>query len=285
MRPGQWQEAVVAGVKKQAAESNGLGPKPELRWIKLTQLYMPTEYQRSVKSDASAKNINYIKANFNWAEFGALIVCPLAGSNPPQFAVMDGQHRFRAAEARGDISDLPCVVIGDREAKEQASSFVVINSKRVKLHSLQAYHAAVVAGDPDAVALADILKKCKVEVANMAISLKSTHPRMTCAVGSLLKMIGEYSEKQIVWVLTIIPEAYGDEKGMLRPNLIRTLANFIKEKPDTDRAAMIHALQEIDVDELEKDARGHRKIQGGTMANAMLTVIERKYNAAKKAVA
>jgi hypothetical protein len=71
-------------------KENGLGPKPELRWIKLTQLYVPSEYQRSVKSDASAKNINFIKTNFDWADFGALIVCPLPESNPPQYAVMDG---------------------------------------------------------------------------------------------------------------------------------------------------------------------------------------------------
>jgi hypothetical protein len=48
---------------------------------------------------------------------------------------------------------------------------------------------------------------------------------MTCAFGALLKMISEYSEKQITWVLTIIPEAYEDQKGMLRPNLIHNLAN------------------------------------------------------------
>ena len=39
---------------------------------------------------------------------------------------------------------------------------------------------------------------------------------MTCAVGTLLKMIAEYSEKQITRVLTVIPEAYEDQKGMLR---------------------------------------------------------------------
>jgi hypothetical protein len=30
--------------------------------------------------------------------------------------------------------------------------------------------------------------------------------------------------------------------------------------------------------------QGHRKIQGGTMTDAMLNVLERKYHAAKKAV-
>jgi hypothetical protein len=36
-----------------------------------------------------------------------------------------------------------------------------------------------------------------------------------------------------------------------------------------------HGTQEIDVNELEKDARGHRKIQGGTMTQAMMMVLVR----------
>jgi hypothetical protein len=113
---------------------DGLGPRPELRWVKLSQLYVPADYQRSVKSDASAKNINHIRTNFDWAEFGALIVCPLFGSSPPQFAVMDGQHRLRAAEARGDIDEVPCVIIAERAAGAQAGNLVNINSRRVALH-------------------------------------------------------------------------------------------------------------------------------------------------------
>lgn len=162
----------------QAEQSDGMGPKPELRWIKLSQLFIPTEYQRSVKSRASANNISYISTHFNWADCGALIVCPLAGAEPAQYAVIDGQHRFRAAEQHGSIDELPCVVISEREAQEQAKNFVVINSKRVKLHPLQEYHAAVVAGDPDAVALDDILKKCNVTVAAHTLNIKETHPRV-----------------------------------------------------------------------------------------------------------
>lgn len=258
-------------------EANDPGPKPKLLWSKLTQLYIPTEYQRSVKSRASETNIAYIRANFNWGDCGALIVSPLKDSTPPQYAVIDGQHRFRAAEAHGGIVELPCVVIDAKAAREQARNFVVINSKRVKLHPLQEYHAAVVAGEPDAVALQDILDKCKVTIASQALNIRETHPRVTLAVGTLLKMIQNFSEKQIIWVLTIIPEAYGDTPGMLRANLIRVVAQFIKAKPDADREKMIDALQSIDIDDLEKDARSYRQIQGGTMASAMLAVVERAY--------
>lgn len=126
---GRKGKAVAAAEEEQ---DDGLGQRPELKWVKLSQLFIPTDYQRSVKSDASAKNINHIRGHFSWAKFGSLIVCPIPGSNPPQFAVIDGQHRFRAAEARGDIAELPCVVISEREAREQAESFVAINSRRVR---------------------------------------------------------------------------------------------------------------------------------------------------------
>jgi hypothetical protein len=260
-----------------------LTDKPELKWIKLTQLYVPTEYQRSTKSNSSTKNINYIKLNFNWADCGTLIVCPLKGSKPPQYAIIDGQHRFRAAEARGDIAEIPCVVISEREADAQALNFVVINKRRVKLHPLQEYHAAVVAGDPDATALNDILKKCNIEMAAHAFSTDDTHPHVTQSVGTLLKMTHDFSEKQMCWILTIIPEAYGEARGMMRSCLIKVLGQFLKAHPDADRATMIAALQEIDVEDLQGDARAYRQIQGGSTTSAMLKVLERRYNAVKRA--
>src|SRR4051794_16831426 len=106
-----------------------LAKRPELKWIKLSQLYIPTDYQRPAKNSTSIANINYIKANFNWASCGALIVCELAKSKPAQFAVIDGQHRFKAAEAHGKIEELPCVVITPREAKSQANHFIEVNSR------------------------------------------------------------------------------------------------------------------------------------------------------------
>lgn len=269
---------------KQNDTAAGPGPKPDLRWIKITQLYVPTEYQRSTKSRASANNISYISSHFNWADCG-LIVCPLADSEPPQYAVIDGQHRLRAAEQNGGIDELPCVVIEERGLSSQARNFVVINSKRVKLNPLQEYHAAVVAGEPDAVALDAILKKCGVAIAAHTLVVKEMHPRVTIAVGTLLKMIQEYSEKQIVGTLTAITEAYPDTPGMLRANLIRVVGQFIKAFPDADRQALVAALQGIDVDDLEKEARTFKQIQGGTTSAAMLAVLERQYKKALRKAA
>ena len=150
-----------AGSRKLARNRPAPAQKPELRWIKLTQLYVPSEYQRPAKNATSLANINYIKTNFNWASCGALIVCELAKAKPPQYAIIDGQHRFRAAEGHGKITELPCIVISPREAQEQAKHFVEVNSKRIKLHGLHEYRAAIVAGEPTACMIDAILKKAK----------------------------------------------------------------------------------------------------------------------------
>jgi hypothetical protein len=257
--------------------------RPELKWIKLIELYVPTDYQRPAKNATSLANIGYIKTNFNWASCGALIVCQLAKAKPPQYAIIDGQHRFLAAKAHGEIGELPCVVISRREAQDQAKHFVEVNSKRIKLHNLHEYRAAVVAGEPNAVMLANLLNRAKITVPQYPIGKKQMPPRVTAAIGTLHKMMDTYSEKQILWALTIIPEAYDDEPGVLRASLIKAMAEWIKRHPETDRNTMIRTLQQIDLDDLEKDARAYRAIEGKRMPEAIMMVLEKKYAAAKRA--
>jgi hypothetical protein len=264
-------------------KATNLGTKPELKWIKLTQLYIPSEYQRPTKNATSLANINYIKQNFNWASCGALIVCELAKAKPPQYAVIDGQHRFKAAEAHGGIDELPCIVITPRESKEQAKHFVEVNSKRIKLHNLHAYRSAIVAGESTACMIDSLLKKAGIAVPEHPMGNKLCPPKTTQAIGTIAKLIDTYSEKQMLWALTIIPEAYEDEPGVLRASLIKAMAEWIKLHPDTNRDIMIATLQNIDLDELEKDARAYRAIDGKRTPEAFMMVIERKYNAVKRA--
>lgn len=255
--------------------------KPELKYVKIHSLYIPTDYQRSTKSRASQNNIAKIKNDFNWAQFGALVVCPLKGSKPAQFGIIDGQHRYNAALARGDIDELPCVVISQRVMTDQAKSFIAINEDRVPLHLLHKYQAMIMAGDPDALALQEILKKCNITIASHAFTNVEMPPRCTMAIGSLLKMMSDFTEKQMIWALTIIPDTYGDKPGMLTANLIKVMAKFIKEIPDAKRDVLIGVLQRIDMDTLKRDALTYRKIEGGTTVTAMFKVIEKKYNQKK----
>ena len=64
---------------------------------------------------------------------------------------------------------------------------------------------------------------------------------------------------------------------------MKAMAEWTAKQPDTDRAIMIRTLEGIDLDELEKDARAYRAIDGKGMPEACMAVIERKYIQAKRA--
>lgn len=170
---------------------NDPGPRPELRWVKLTELYIDPAYQRSAKSEASLKNLRYVQEHFSWAHCGALIVCHVPDKR--QYAVVDGQHRLIAAQARGDIDELPCVMVGGEDFVSQAKSFVVVNTERVVLNSLAKFHAAVAAGDPDAAAVQEILDECGMEAPRNPVPKGETLPRQVQAVGTLVGMLGSDS--------------------------------------------------------------------------------------------
>ena len=215
---GRKRNSVLWSVNSLWVTMKDLSQKPELKGRADRAFYVPSDYQRPAKNSTSLANIHYIKANFNWASCGALIVCQLAKSKPPQYAIINGQHRFRAAELHGKIFELPCIVISPREAQEQAKHFVEVNSKRIKLHSLHEYRAAVVAGEPGAISVANLLKKAKITVPEHPIGNKQMPPRTTAAIGTLHKMLDCYSEKkQILWALTVIPEAYEDTPAFCGP--------------------------------------------------------------------
>ncbi len=75
------------------------------------------------------------------------------------------------------------MVINDLDLKKQAKSFVVMNTKRVKLHNLGAFHAAVAAGEEDARALKSILDEAKITIPDSVRAKGETFPRETQAVG------------------------------------------------------------------------------------------------------
>lgn len=226
---------------KAAKQLNNPGTKPELSWRKPSELFVDHRYQRTTGSTNSKANIRQMVEYWSWACCGALIVGFVPSKK--KFAVIDGQHRLEAAIQRGDIEYLPCLVISAEEMKVQAKSFQSINNKRLQLTVMAKYYAALAAEDVDEVHLQKLLDSCKISITTTPAARGQTEPRETSAIGTLLRMQKEYNEKQIKWALTIIPEAYGDRKGMLRAQLIKALAEFIKRNPAADRQIMIQTLQ------------------------------------------
>lgn len=97
-------------------------------------------YQRSlVTQDA----VLAIAANWSWIDCGSLRVA-MRGS---EFFVLDGQHRLLGALKRADVQSLPCMVYETEDVRQEAASFISINTHRKNVRALDKFKAALAAGD------------------------------------------------------------------------------------------------------------------------------------------
>jgi hypothetical protein len=251
------------------------GKRPELKWLPITALYVDSTYQRNPDSKASKKNIAYIRENFSWRYFGVLSVCQVESKK--QYAIVDGQHRYLAAKAMGALTELPCAILKIEEVEKQAENFVVINKRRVNMNSLADFHAAVAAGVKEARQLKALLDDCKITVPKYNLIAGATEPNEVQCVGTLVKMLGRHTTQQMKWGLTIIRDAYGEEKGIMRASLVKAMIQFITIHADADRGIMIQALQNLDPEKIEDDARAAVRVSGGTTQENIMMQIDRKY--------
>jgi hypothetical protein len=190
-----------------------------------------------------------------------------------KYAVIDGQHRLQAAIDRGDIKKLPCSIIKESDFCGQAKSFVAINTKRVQLNSLAAFHAAVAAGDQSACDIKQLLDDCRIQIPRGPVPKGAITARQMQSPGTLVKLLEKYDREHIVFALELIPEAYGEKGGALRASLIKAISEFSATTEDIDRPRLVRVLRSTDPARLEEDGRAYMAIQGGTSLAAMLAVL------------
>jgi hypothetical protein len=126
------------------------GRRPVLQNCTLAELGVDPAYQRAIDNGASRALIRRIARDWDWSLCQPLVVAQREGAG---LFVVDGQHRLAAAQLRGDILDLPCVISPYRDAAEEAAAFVALNQARKPLGAIELYFAALAGGDAKAVAV------------------------------------------------------------------------------------------------------------------------------------
>lgn len=119
-------------------------------FVPVSKVKVEPSYQRNLNRNRVEK----IAASWDDEKAGALILAAVNGS----FNVIDGQHRLEAAKL-AKITDLPAVIFYGSDTKRQAGVFVGVNKDRNALSSGQLFRANLVAGDPIAIGIDDILRK------------------------------------------------------------------------------------------------------------------------------
>ena len=116
-----------------------LGRMPVLQFIMPGELRVDPSYQRSLEAESSQTLIRKIAQFWNWDLCQPLVVSRRTNG---ELFVIDGQHRWEAAKLRGDIAQLPCVVVEYSNAADEAASFVHLNQQRRPLTKIDLFKAA-----------------------------------------------------------------------------------------------------------------------------------------------
>lgn len=141
-----------------------LGRMPTLQFCRPAELHIDPTYQRDASSEASLTLIRRIAQHWNWDLCQPLVVARRQ-SLLEQLFVIDGQHRLAAARLRGDIDQLPCVILSYASPADEAASFVHLNQQRRPLTRIELFKAAVASGDAQSIAIINAMNAAGLSIA------------------------------------------------------------------------------------------------------------------------
>lgn len=184
-----------------------LGSPPTLEWRAVGELLIDPAYQRECNTGPSQTLIRKIAQFWDWG-----LCQPLAVSRRPdgKLTIVDGQHRASAAQLRGDIPHLPCVITSYASAGDEAAAFVALNQQRRPLSGLDVFKAALAAGDMEATQVSIALSDAGLRLAS-STNLKTVPPGSMSNVRGLQRCYRVHGLQVLTAVLRVIAEAYPGE--------------------------------------------------------------------------
>jgi hypothetical protein len=204
------------------------GRLPVLQYLPPAELLIDPVYQRQIDGQASQALIRKIAENWDWSLCQPLVVSDRDGAG--QLFVIDGQHRLAAALLRGDIGQLPCVVVNYPDAASEAGGFVALNQLRRPLNGIEVFRAAIASGDAEAMAIRDA-----VEAAGLMIAAHTNNkcykPGEIGNVGGLRKAWRTHGPGVTGKALCVMADAFSGERLGYAGSIFPGIAAVISARP------------------------------------------------------
>lgn len=211
------------------------GNMPALQFTPPNMLHIDEGYQRSIDNPASQKLIRKIARDWDWSLCLPLVVARREGN---AMFVIDGQHRLAAAKMRGDIQQMPCVIMDFPDPATEADKFVKLNSNRAPLTALDLFRAALASGDEDAALIMDAMTDAGLKLAK-GTNNQVMPPATIGNVGGLRNVLKTHGERCLRDSLIVLASAYEGEvlrlAGTIFPGIATIVAGELaatKETPD-----------------------------------------------------
>lgn len=208
-----------------------IGEPPAVQFIAVDRLQVDPAYQRSTASQGSRKLIEAMAERWDWRLCVPLLVSARGGD----LFIIDGQHRWHGAKARGDIAFLPCAVGTFGNAREEAALFVAANRKRVPMTQVDLFRAAVAAGDEVAVRAQQLLEAAGFELARGG-GKSAKAGELNCP--SAVLRLAEQSPDELGRALRILSDAFAGQIILFAAPLLRAVVQLIARHPGASSEAV-----------------------------------------------
>jgi len=206
-----------------------LGSRPSIEWVRTSDLSVDETYQRRTDNDASRRLIASIAAKFDWRLFGVLLVSRRPDGS---LKVIDGQHRWSGAAMRGDIDQVPCCLSRFDTTEEEAKFFVQANRARKARNRLDDFHAALAAGDDEAMEVRRLVEEAGLAIAR-STSSTAWKPGELAFTGAIVKALRQHGQAVTSAALTNIAEAFPDERLSQGASIFTAMVEIFSSPPQT----------------------------------------------------
>lgn len=247
--------------------------KYEMVERKVGDLWVDPAVQRSLKKARVGK----MAANFNPDALGVLTTSHRAKD---RIHVIDGQHRYRAAEAAAYTGVIETMEYHGLTVSEEAALFRLLNTTE-KVSRIDSFLIACMEQDQAAVRLAGFLTDH-----GWSVGASATESRLS-AIGSLERVYA-LSPEAADGTLAVLTLAYGHRsaavQGSLLEGLGRMLARYGRDVDLEDLAKRL-ACVPGGPDGLVGNARGQQLTRTGNLSTQVARVITNLYNQRRRTTA
>lgn len=132
-----------------------------------------------------------------------------------KFYIIDGQHRYYAAIAKG-IEDLPCIVHTGLTKEDEARLFVRLNTSRKTLKPIDTFRANIICGNENIPEVKrDMIVKCVCDKYHIEITEdnRKAKGRRLRALTTVRSIVSSYGENGLNWVFDAIKESNWFDSG------------------------------------------------------------------------
>ncbi len=167
-----------------------------------SDLLVDEAYQREL-SPKSLGLIRRIVRSWSWSKFKPPVVVRVGGA----LHVIDGQHTAIGAASHGGIPAIPVLIVKAPEMADRAAAFVSHALDRVPTTITQVHHAAVQAGDEDAVTIDRVCRAAGVELMAYPPPRSAYRSRQTIALNAIRRVVDKRGAMRARQVLEVLAKA------------------------------------------------------------------------------